>query len=165
RHHFLTKLFAFAQLRRLGSEPTAAALSDFQRRHKHLLMTYDQEAMRALGATAANSDGRTRRENYEAYAERFRKALADPPAHGSYVNSLTHMYGHFKNRLGRSETTEFFSMLDEYANHRLPLYALLAVLRSWCSRFEYAYFADQSLLEPYPRQLVQMRDSGKGLDF
>jgi uncharacterized protein YbgA (DUF1722 family) len=75
------------------------------------------------------------------------------------------MYGHFKERLSPAETHEFLSMLDEYRDHRLPLHALLTVVRSWCSRFEYAYFADQSLLEPYPRELVQMRDSGKGVDF
>jgi uncharacterized protein YbgA (DUF1722 family)/uncharacterized protein YbbK (DUF523 family) len=165
RHHFLTRLYALTELRELGHTSQAAGLADFQRRHKHLLMTYDQQKMRQLGAIAARSGGLSAEQAFDAYIPLFRQALAQMPRHAAYVNSLTHMYGHFKTRLSSAETHEFLSMLDEYAHNRLPLHALLAVVRAWCSRFEYAYFADQSLLEPYPRALIQMRDSGKGVDF
>jgi uncharacterized protein YbgA (DUF1722 family)/uncharacterized protein YbbK (DUF523 family) len=165
RHHFLTQIYAFAELRHLGEAPTVKRLADFQRRNKHLLMTYDQDKMRALGSIAANSTNADPAELYGNYAAMFRQALAKMPSHKSYINSLTHMYGHFKEKLSAAETHEFLAMLEEYRDHRLPLHALLAVVRSWCTRFEYDYFADQSLLEPYPRALVQMRDSGKGVDF
>ncbi len=165
RHHFLTQIYAFAELRHLGPDPTVGDMADFQRRHKHLLMTYDQHKMRELGAIAANSRGQTPRELYDTYAAVFRRALAKMPAHQSYINSLTHMYGHFKEKLSPAETEEFLATLEDYRDHRLPLHALLAVVRAWCSRFEYRYFADQSILEPYPRELIQMRDSGKGVDF
>lgn len=165
RHHFLTRLYAFAELRDLGEAPTIADLVDFQRRHKHLLMTYDQEAMRELGSVAANSDDLSVEESFDRYTARFREALGGKPDRSAYVNTLTHMYGHFKEHLSETERREFFTMLDEYRDHRLPLHALLTVVRSWSSRFEYEYFADQSLLEPYPRELIQMRDSGKGIDL
>ncbi|MFP4600804.1 MAG: YbgA family protein [Persicimonas sp.] len=165
RHHFLTQIYAFAELRYLGPGPTVAELADFQRRHKHLLMTYDQHKMRLLGAVAANSSRLGAEELYANYTALFREALAKMPTHRSYINSLSHMYGHFKEKLAPAETHEFLAMLEDYRDHRLPLHALLAVVRTWASRFEYEYFADQSLLEPYPRELIQMRDSGKGVDF
>lgn len=165
RHHYLTRLYAFADLRQLAERPRVSRLSDFQRRHKHLLMTYDQNKMRELGTIAANPDDRDPDDLYTAYRDLFHEALSEPPTRAAYINSLTHMYGHFKDDLSDTERREFGEMLDEYRDHRLPLHAILAVLRSWCSRFEYAYFADQSLLEPYPRELIQMRDSGKGIDF
>jgi len=165
RHHFLTRLFAFAELRELGDPPAISALIDFQRRHKHLLMTYDEHRMRRLGRLAANPDDLAVEEVYGRYVDQFRAALTDRPDPAAYVNSLSHMYGHFTDELPASERAEFQEMLDEYRARRMPLHALLAVLRTWVSRFEYAYFADQSLLEPYPRELIQMRDSGKGVDF
>ncbi len=165
RHHFLTRLFAFAELRELGPQPRAAALADFQRRHKHLLMTYDQQCMRELGAIAADGNAGSDGERYRAYAARFREALAQMPSRESYINSLMHMYGHFKKGLSAAETDDFMALLADFRNHRLPLHAVTSVIRSWCSRFAYDYLADQSLLEPYPRELVQMRDSGKGVDF
>lgn len=165
RHHFLTRIYSFAELRELGPDPEVSELVDFQRRSKHLLMTYDQEKMRDLGAIAANPAGVDRAELYERYVAGFREALEGKPDRADYVNTLRHMYGHFKEEVSETERDEFFSMMEEYAEHRLPLHAVLSVLRSWCSRFEYEYFADQSILEPYPRELIQMRDSGKGVDF
>lgn len=165
RHHFLTRIFACAELRELGPRPRAAALADFQRRHKHLLMTYDQHRMRELGAIAADGKGRSDADRFRDYSAGFHEALAHMPSHESYINSLMHMYGHFKKSLGAVETDEFMAQLEDFRHHRLPLHAVTSVIRSWCSRFAYDYFADQSLLEPYPRELVQMRDSGKGVDF
>ena len=165
RHNFLTQLYAYADLRQLAEARRPSELADFQRRHKHLLMTYDQKKMRILGRIAANAGARDWEESFCEYASVFRQALQKMPGHGSYINSLTHMYGHFKTRLSTAESDDFLYLLDQYAEHRLPLHALLAVVRSWCSRFHYEYFADQSLLEPYPHELIQMRDSGKGIDF
>jgi uncharacterized protein YbgA (DUF1722 family)/uncharacterized protein YbbK (DUF523 family) len=165
RHHFLTRIYAFAELRDLGENPSGPALTDFQRRHKHLLMTYNQNKMRELGAIAADAASAPAPTAYQNYASTFREALAKMPTHESWANSLQHMYGHFKHKISPTEKVEFLSLLERYRAHQLPLYALLAVLRTWCTRFEYHYFADQSLLEPYPNELVEMRDSGKGVDF
>lgn len=165
RHHFLTRLFALADVRRLGEQASLGAISDFQRRYKHLLMVYDEPGMRALGRIAANADRGQAEEVYAAYARRFREALAKTPRREVHLNALMHMYGHFKTRLPKAERDEFLNMLVEYRHHHLPLNALLAVLRTWCARFEYDYLVDQAYLEPYPRELIAMRDSGKGLDF
>lgn len=165
RHHFLTRLFSLADLRRLGAAPSIHKLADFHRRYKHLLLVYDEEAMRQLGRVAANAAERTDAEAYARYAEVFKGALSKQPKRAVHINALQHMYGHFKTKLPKAERDEFLGMLEEYRNHHLPLNALLTVLRTWCARFQYDYLADQVYLEPYPRELIAMRDSGKGLEF
>lgn len=165
RHHFLTQLFAFTELRELGDSPTMAKLVDFQRRYKHLLYLYDEPRQRTLGRVVANHEGLAVDEVWERYAEVFREALSDSPSRKAHINALTHMYGHFKDKLPQAERKEFLRMLDEFRNHHLTLNAPISIIRSWCARHEYDYLADQAYLEPYPRELVQMRDSGKGLDF
>ncbi len=165
RHHFLTRLFTFAELRALGDNPSMADLVDFQRRHKHLLLLYDEQGMRALGRIVANADGLPVQEVYDAYAERFYQALSRTPDRKAHTNVLHHIYGHFKDLLGNAERHEFLQMVEEVRHHHLTLNAPLSIIRTWCARFDYAYMADQSYLEPYPRQLFLMRDSGKGYDF
>ncbi|MFB6350257.1 MAG: DUF1722 domain-containing protein, partial [Bradymonadaceae bacterium] len=102
----MTRLYAFADLRQLGDPPAVSTLSDFQRRHKHLLMTYNQEKMRQLGAIAANQNDRTPDTLYAEYTALFRDALSDEPDRSAYVNSLEHMYSHFKSDLSETERRE-----------------------------------------------------------
>lgn len=165
RHYFLTRLFSYADLRRLMESPTMARLTNFQRRHKHLLMAYDRSSLQALGRLAANPEGMDQRQVVETYAETFREALAEPPDRGALIDALQHMYGHFKEDLSDSERHDFLEKLDDVRAHRLPMMAASSILHSWANRFEYDYLADQSLLQPYPKRLVVMRDSGKGIDF
>ena len=140
-------------------------LVDFQRRHKHLLLLYDEKGMRALGRIVANEEGRPTDEVYEAYTRRFLQALSRRPNRKAHTNVLHHIYGHFKERIPEAERREFLQMVEEVRHHHLTLNAPLSIIRTWCARFEYAYMADQSYLEPYPRKLFLMRDSGKGYDF
>jgi uncharacterized protein YbgA (DUF1722 family) len=167
RHHFLTRLFALADLRALGEGESVevAELVDFHRRYKHLLMVYDEERMRRLGRHVANPEGRSGGELLEEYAPVFRRAFRGMPRRKTHVNVMMHMYGHFKQELGEGERDQFHQMLEEFRDHQLPMSALLALLRSWCARYDYGYLADQRYLHPYPRRLIQMRDSGKGIDF
>ena len=164
RHHFLTRLFSLTELRELGDDLTMAGLVEFHRRYKHLLLLYDEPGLRQLGPIVANAEGRAPQEVFDRYALRFRRALAEPPEREAHTNVLHHIYGHFKRRLDDRERHEFLAMVEEMRHHHLTLSALLSVIRTWSARFDYAYMADQSYLEPYPRQLLLMRDSGKGID-
>ncbi len=165
RHHFLTRLFTLAELRLLSDEPSMAGLIDFQRRHKHLLLLYDEPGLRQLGRIVANADGLSTDEVFERYRERFITALAKEPRRQAHTNVLHHLYGHFKDRISDAERREFLQMVEEVRHHHLTLNAPLSIIRSWCARFDYDYLVDQSYLAPYPRGLFLMRDSGKGFDF
>lgn len=168
RHHFLTQLFSFAEVRQIGEAPTAAKLVDFQRRYKHLLLVYDEPRMRELGrvvAGAGRAPQESIQERFAAYAQIFRRALAEQPERRTNSNALQHMFGHFSDQLNERERDEFLHMVDEFRAQQLPLHALVSVLRSWCARFGDDYLADQTFLEPYPRELVMQRDSGKGVEF
>lgn len=165
RDHFLLRLYAFARLRELLHEPSIAALVDFQRRYKHILMTYQQEAMRELGRIVANQDRLPAAEVVRRYSTRFREALARRPSRGAQINTLSHLYSHFRARLPDAERAEFLQILDEVRDHHLAVITATTIIRTWVARYGYDDLADQAYLEPYPRDLVLMRDSGKGLEF
>lgn len=161
RRHFLTRIFAFAELRELKENLSISALADFQRRHKHVLLAYDQNKMRALGAIAGGDKSVSVETAYQNYVRLFREALSKVATHESWANSVEHMFGHFKGYVSAPEKAEFLAELAQYRAHELPLAALLATLRTWCARYEYQYFVDQTLLEPYPRGLDEEKQ-GRG---
>ncbi|MEN6623642.1 MAG: DUF1722 domain-containing protein, partial [Smithella sp.] len=62
----------------------------------------------------------------------------------------------------KEEKAFFLESIEEYRDERIPLSALLRVLRAWSIRYGNSYLMGQTLLHPYPGQLVEITDSGKG---
>ncbi len=56
-------------------------------------------------------------------------------------------------------------MIHKYAEKKIPLSSLLAILKSWTLRFDEKYLLRQTYFEPYPEALVEISDSGKGRDY
>jgi len=162
RHHFLTKLFANAALRMVRESGTMRALVQFHAEQKLTLMAYHQQRMRELGRLVANREGKPFGEIVDAYAEGFAAALARPARSTANVNVLQHAMGYFSTRLRGSEKAHFLSVLEEYRVGRVPLSVPLAVLQAWIVRFEEPYLAQQRFLNPYPADLTDLRDSGRG---
>ncbi len=162
REHYLTKLFSLAELRGVIQKPSMAALMDFQARHKLLLLAYDQAGMRRLGRLLA------RAEDAEKAAAEYRRgfavALTDPPGVGPVTNVLLHTLGYFSKQISASEKAFFLDLLTDYREAKLPLSALASVLRGWIIAHGVEYLTRQSFFEPFPRELVEITDSGKGRD-
>ena len=55
----------------------------------------------------------------------------------------------------------FEEFLDEYRAGRMSLSAPLVLLQSWIERFDQPYLRAQTYLEPYPRELLDLRDSAR----
>jgi uncharacterized protein YbgA (DUF1722 family)/uncharacterized protein YbbK (DUF523 family) len=160
RHHFLTKMFTLARLRRTAEAGTMAALVELHAGHKLLLMAYHQTAMRALGRLVANPDRRPVPRVLADYRVELARALARPARSTSHVNVLMHAMGYFKDGLTSQEKRHFLDALTEYREGRLPLSAPLLTLRSWIARFGEEYLERQVYFEPYPRELLDLSDSG-----
>ncbi len=162
REHFLTALFTLTRFRRAKSAGRMAALVGFQERHKLILMAYDQEQMRRLGRLTANRDKRDCREVAEDYEDILRASLGRPPKSGPVINVLTHAFGYFKKELLPAEKEFFLDSLERYRANRIPLGVPVALIRSWIVRFEQPYLKDQFFFNPYPEDLIEVSDSGKG---
>jgi uncharacterized protein YbgA (DUF1722 family)/uncharacterized protein YbbK (DUF523 family) len=162
RHHFLTKLFAHAAFRELRQRPSMRALVAFHTENKFMLMAYHQTEMRAMGRIVANPAKRPIGPVLDAYADHLWHALAKPPRYTSNVNVLMHALGYVSDGLTAGEKRHFLEMLDEYRSGRATLAGPLAILQSWIARFGEAYLAQQTYLEPYPPELMDLRDSGRG---
>lgn len=159
RHHFLTKLFAHAQLRSVRAVGVAAELVRFHTERKLLLLAYHQTVQRELGRLVAGVGERPFRETVARYEELFGRALAAPSRPKSTINVLLHALGYFKGGLATRERRHFLTLIERYRQNRVTLAAPLAVLQTWIARFDEPYLARQVFFEPYPPALFDLSDS------
>jgi uncharacterized protein YbgA (DUF1722 family)/uncharacterized protein YbbK (DUF523 family) len=165
REHFMTRVFVSAAYRGVRGDASMHALTQFQARAKYLLMAYSERSLRELGRIAANHDHRTPAEVYAAYGAELLRAFARPARRTATINVLQHMFGFFSEGLSGAEKAYFADCLEDYRALRVPMSVPVGVLRSWVVRFDQQYLRDQMLFEPYPQELVQVTDSGKGRDL
>jgi uncharacterized protein YbgA (DUF1722 family)/uncharacterized protein YbbK (DUF523 family) len=162
RHHFLVRLFAAARLREVRNRPSLASLVRFHTEYKLQLMAYSQAGLNALGRIVANQESAPPATLCKDYAHRLALVLAHPARPSSNRNVLLHAFGYVSKHLTASERGYFLELLEDYRHERVPLSALLAVLRAWIVRFDVAYLHAQRFFEPYPRPLLELTDSGLG---
>lgn len=161
REHFYTAIFTRAQLRLVMKEKSMKALVDFHSKNKYLFMAYSQRQLKVLGKIVANHDQLSINQVMAAYFEQFNKLFGRKPTPGQYTNVLLHVFGYFSDQLSLEEKSHFIDALAEYRHHYIPLSSILVLLKSWVRRFNLTYLKQQTLFEPYPHELIQVRDSGK----
>jgi uncharacterized protein YbgA (DUF1722 family)/uncharacterized protein YbbK (DUF523 family) len=165
REHFLTRIFALARLRKLMKDPTMHSLVDFQARNKFLLLSYNQSRMRILGKVVANHEKKPMQEVVSEYTKHFIDAFAKQPRYTTNVNVLTHALGYFSDSLSKGEKAFFMEALDKYQDKKMPLSVPLNIIKSFIVRFGNEYLADQTYFNPYPEELMDIKDSGMGKDY
>jgi uncharacterized protein YbgA (DUF1722 family)/uncharacterized protein YbbK (DUF523 family) len=162
REHFLTRIFAFARFRMVKASGSMQELVNFHSAQKLLLMGYNQAQMRLAGKVVANHEKADWETVITRYEERLKRALANPPRFTAMINVLLHALGGFSEVLSKEEKAFFLESIEEYRDERIPLSVLLHVVRAWSIRYRNDYLLGQTFLQPYPLELVEITDSGKG---
>jgi len=165
REHFLTKLFTIARFRSVHKHGTMKALIEFQASNKLLFMAYNQTVMRKMGRIVANHERFNVEDVYDRYEVQLGAMFLRAARYTSNINVLEHAFGYFSKQLTASEKRYFLESVNDFRSSRVPLSVPLAVLRAWIVKYNQEYLAGQTFLEPYPSELVDMTDSGKGRDL
>jgi len=165
REHFLTKLFTKARFKELKKDKDIGALMDFHGKHKYLFLAYNEEAMREAGKIVANHEDYSIGEVYSKYEEKIKEILKNKAKYTAIINSLHHAFGGISDNLSSDEKEFFLNSVEEYRDERIPLSTVIHMLKSYALRFDNDYLKNQVLLEPYPKELMDITDSGKGRDY
>jgi uncharacterized protein YbgA (DUF1722 family)/uncharacterized protein YbbK (DUF523 family) len=165
REDFLTKAFTLARFRQVKESRSMRELVGFQTENKFLLMAYNQKELRILGRVVANHEKKPKEEVFKNYEHHLWNAFARPSKHTSNINILMHALGGFSKKLSSDEKSFLLNTIEEYRDERIPLSVPLNILESWAVRFEDSYLMNQTFIEPYPAELMEITDSGKGRDF
>ncbi|RWZ58909.1 DUF1722 domain-containing protein [Halobacillus fulvus] len=162
RHHFLTKLFTLADFRDVRQKGRSKDLQQFQALNKYLFMAYHPGISKKMGRVIANHEQKPIPAVFEEYEDLLYELLEKPPKAKANVNVCQHIAGYFKKELNREEKAYFQSLLNQYMEEKVPLSAVISVLSTWTARFQSDYLRNQTYFEPYPMELVEISDSGKG---
>ena len=164
REHFLTRIFTFAKYDDVIKANKMKDLIKFHSQNKYLLMAYHQKNQKLLGKIVANHEAKKVEDVIVEYLELLRKSLEKPSRRGTNINMLMHLLGYFKNDLNKEEKSYFLDVLEQYSAKKVPFSVPISLIYSWVIRFEQPYLMDQTIFRPYPIGILDVNDSGKGID-
>ncbi len=148
RAHFLTRIFAYAELRSISEE----AFIDFHKRYRYLLLTYNQRMLKELEKLIAREDIPLE-EKVKLYREMFYRSLLRRPASKRHLNTILHIVGQFSSRLDKREKGRLYRLIEKFEKGQIPLKPILEFIKSLAYRLEEDYVLIQRYIEPYPEEL------------
>lgn len=165
REHFLTKLFTFARFRQVKADKTMKSLIAFHSHHKLLLLAYNQSRYRLCGRIVANHEKFKFNKVIDLYGQELKNIFRKIPKVGSIINTLMHAFGGFSKYLSPQEKRFLLNSIEEYRDERIPLSTLNHLIHGYAIRFNTQYLLNQVFINPYPRELVEITNSGKGRNY
>ena len=163
REHFYTAIFTKADFRRVKSLHAMKELVQFHGKNKYLFMAYSKSQLTVLGKIVANHEKLPLDNLLNAYEENLDRLFKKNPTSGQFVNVMLHIFGYFSKELSAKEKAYFLDALESYRNKHIPQSTVMGVLWAWVIRFDDPYLLQQTVFEPFPKKLIQVTDSGKGL--
>jgi uncharacterized protein YbgA (DUF1722 family)/uncharacterized protein YbbK (DUF523 family) len=155
RENFVERLFAYARWRAFrDARPTRGGLVAFHARHKYQLLVHSPSAHRALGRLVATVKQRPLGATLDAYGAGFMRALTTLATPGRHANVLEHMLGYVSDALSPPERQELLEHITDHRRGLVPLVVPLTLLRHHVRRLGLAYLAEQTYLEPHPKELM-----------
>ena len=162
RDQFLTGVYTRAKFRAVLESEEMGQLVDFHSRNKLLYMSINQNAMRKMGRIIANHEKVHFSEVTAKYGKELGELLKTPSSYTNIINTALHAFGGVTEELSSKERKYFLDLLEEYRDERIPVSAVYTVLKSWALRMDNDYLLNQTFLSPYPKELTEITDSGKG---
>ncbi|MBN2221055.1 MAG: DUF1722 domain-containing protein [Vallitaleaceae bacterium] len=163
REHFYTAIFTKADFRRVKKLHAMKELVQFHGKNKYLFMAYSKSQLTVLGKIVANHEKLPLDDILNAYEENLDRLFKKNPTSGQFVNVMLHIFGYFSKELSAKEKAYFLDALESYRNKHIPQSTVMGVLWAWVLRFDDPYLLQQTVFEPFPKKLIQVTDSGKGL--
>jgi len=155
RENFFERVFAYRRLSILLSNGwDVGDLVAFHSREKMLLLAHDPEAYGRLGRMVAEARKSDRMKVAEDYRRHFMAALSRLASRGRHRNVLEHMAGFFKEVLEKDERREMEQVVADFYNGLVPLIVPLTLVKHHVRRHEVSYLADQTYLQPHPKELM-----------
>jgi len=125
-------------------------------------MAYNQKELKIAGAIAANHEKLRFNEVLQGYEGSLQRIFYRLPRISTNINVAQHIFGYFSKSLSSNEKQYFLSELEKYRTGKIPLSAIMSILKMWVIRFENPYLEMQTYFEAFPEELLTIDNSGKG---
>jgi len=163
REHFLIKLFSITRYREVENKKSLKILQSYHAKHKMLFYCYNQSLLRKMGKIASNPEHKHIDDILTDYKHHLALIFSSPPTHRKRINALMHMLGYFKEHINSKQKQHFLNALEDYRNRRIPAHSTLAIIENWLQAYNISYLEEQYVFEPFPKNILYIADSGKGV--
>ncbi len=165
RDNFLTKIFSSALFNEIKKNKSLDILHDFHSKNKLLYMSYNKKQMKILDNVICKVNTSNIKELFTDYEREYYRIFIRMPRISSKVNVIIYCFERFKDKLNSNEIDFFMHNLQKYQEMKLPLIAVIELLKSYIIRFEDEYLNSQTFFNPYPEQLVSLTNSKNKNDY
>lgn len=164
REHFLTRVYLMCAFDEVMKAKSMSRLIRFHGDNKYLLMAHHQLKQKELGKIVANHEHLEVEQVISNYQTLLIDAMSHPMKRGTNINMLMHLLGYFKKDINKEEKAYFLDVLEQYKMKKVPFSVPIAIINSWVIRFDEPYLKTQTILRPFPIEILDVTDSGKGID-
>ena len=157
RDEFLTKIFTINNLK------CSQDLKEFHKNNKLLLKSYDENCISELD-DLINKELDDEK-NIQLYKSKTQKILNNQRSKSSKLKTIKNIFESYNDKVNEKEKKYNEELLDLYRNEKIPFSALLTAIKIYALRFNEEEILNQTFFNPYPKDLVNVMDSGKGRDL
>jgi len=152
RENFLTRIFVLAYLRESLQLKQIEKLIYFHSKNILLFLCYDEDLTVKLGLILKSSD------DFKIIASKYKNIvysiLSSIPKKNSIIDTFNYIFTPICSKLSSSEQSHYFSLIDGFDNDLISQSEISTLLYSWALRYDLKSVIDQSLFNPFPKNLL-----------
>jgi uncharacterized protein YbgA (DUF1722 family) len=165
RDEFLLKIFILAEFRELKQDKKISSLINFHSKHKYMFLSYSQSELNKLWNIIACYDKMNLDEIISAYSKFLNELFLETRTQKNFLNSIIHMFWYFKKYISAQEKKFFLDTVELFKENRVPTSVIIHMLKWWAIAYNIEYILNQSILSPYPEELIELSDSWKKINI
>ncbi|MBN2109604.1 MAG: DUF1722 domain-containing protein [Methanosarcinaceae archaeon] len=165
RHHFLTQLYTFADLRRVRRSGSYEELMNFNKKNRFLFSFYDGDVYSKMCKLLEQAGSSEYERTFLAYDALLKELMQKPGDVRSRIAVAKNMLSRFESSMSSAEKEFFENLLANYSDVRIDEDALTEVLRLCVLHYDGENIDGHTILYPYPETLRMPCDEKRDKDY
>ena len=153
RDNFFTRIFFINNLKNNKN------IIEFHKNNLLLLKSYDEESTNEVSDIL--NENRMEDQVHQ-YKEKVLNIVSNQSKKENKLSIIIKVFEKYKNMLNEEEINMFNGLIESYENQRIPFSTLEVVIKMYETRFKDKDILNQTFFYPYPENLINITDSGKG---
>lgn len=153
RDNFFTRIFFINNLKNNKN------IIEFHKNNLLLLKSYDEESTNEVSDIL--NENRMEDQVHQ-YKEKVLNIVSNQRKKENKLSIIIKVFEKYKNMLNEEEINMFNGLIESYENQRIPFSTLEVVIKMYATRFKDKDILNQTFFYPYPENLINITDSGKG---
>ena len=153
RDNFFTRIFFINNLKNNKN------IIEFHKNNLLLLKSYDEESTNEVSDIL--NENRMEDQVHQ-YKEKVLNIVSNQRKKENKLSIIIKVFEKYKNMLNEEEINMFNGLIESYENQRIPFSTLEVVIKMYATRFKDKDIFNQTFFYPYPENLINITDSGKG---